>query len=273
MFSEKPKYVFTIKLAGVAIEVHGFYLRTKKFFREYLTDEPGEFSVSLEMGDIREERMLAAQQRKREGHGLSYYLERYFYSDSNYEPIALCRKIMSGLLERNVLLFHGAAVAVEGKAYLFTAKSGVGKTTHCRLWLKNVPGCHILNGDKPLLLFKDNRVYACGSPWMGKEKYGVNEILPLEGVCLLERDRNNHIEPIRLKNSLMTLLQQCHVTEGKGNLAKVTSLIKQLECCRVYRLGCNMRAEAARVAYSGMICNQDKKDKGGNNVGTNDAEG
>ena len=98
------------------------------------------------------------------------------------------------LIDFDVLLFHGSVVAVDGQAFLFTAKSGTGKTTHTRLWLKQIPGCHVLNGDKPLLLFRNDGIYACGTPWQGKENYGTNEILPLKSICLFNRDIKNHKE-------------------------------------------------------------------------------
>ena len=30
-------------------------------------------------------------------------------------------------------------------------KGGVGKTTHTKLWLDNIPGSFVVNGDKPLI--------------------------------------------------------------------------------------------------------------------------
>ena len=34
----------------------------------------------------------------------------------------------------DTILFHGSVIAVDGEGYLFTAKSGTGKSTHARLW-------------------------------------------------------------------------------------------------------------------------------------------
>ena len=46
---------------------------------------------------------------------------------------------------------HGAVIRYKGKAYLFTAPSGTGKTTHIRQWLKKAEGTFVVNGDKPLI--------------------------------------------------------------------------------------------------------------------------
>lgn len=50
---------------------------------------------------------------------------------------------------REGLSIHASAVVSDGKAYLFLGKSGTGKSTHARLWLKNIPGSHLLNDDNP----------------------------------------------------------------------------------------------------------------------------
>jgi len=175
------------------------------------------------------------------------------HADSYLETLALAEVVLKKLISYGVILFHGAVMAVDGKAYLFTAKSGTGKTTHCKLWLENIPNCHILNGDKPLLLFKDGKVYACGSPWMGKEKYGVNEILPLEAICLLYRDKENHTEAIAVKDCFDSLVHQCHIPSGSGVMLTVFNMLKKLPDISFYRLGCNMKAEAAFVSYNAMV--------------------
>ena len=62
-------------------------------------------------------------------------------------------------------LMHAAVVEVDGIAYVFTAPSGTGKSTHVQLWLDHFgPRARVLNGDKPLFRFEGNTLYACGTP-------------------------------------------------------------------------------------------------------------
>ncbi len=245
--ARKPRIGFTVKLADIPIEVHALYRQTKTFCRDYLSGEPPALSVSISRADIRKERELSINQAKKEGRKQTRFSSHYL------ETLALCRKVTAELLAHDVILVHGAVMAVDGRAYLFTAKSGTGKTTHCRLWQKNVPNCHILNGDKPLLLFKNGKIYACGSPWRGKENYGINEMLPLEAVCILERDKTNHIEEIALKDCFETLVNQTHIPDGNGSFAKAVGMVKQFSAVKLYRLGCNMDDEAARAAYHTVV--------------------
>ena len=50
-------------------------------------------------------------------------------------------------------MLHSSAVVADGKAYLFTADSGTGKSTHTQLWPRMFGDrAYILNDDKPALL-------------------------------------------------------------------------------------------------------------------------
>jgi len=242
--------VFCIKLAEIPLEVHAQFDSTRDFCKEYLTEDAPLFSVAPAQADI--------EKMRRSDHetALAEWRTPAEQTDSYLETLALCHAVMEELIRYNVLLFHGSVIAHSGKAYLFTARSGTGKTTHSRLWLRNLPESHILNGDKPLLIFKNGRIYACGSPWRGKEKYGRNEILPLEAACILERDTENHIEKIAIKDSFDVLMKQCHIPEGNDNLSTSVKLIRQFSALRLYRLGCNMEDEAVLVSYGGMVMNE-----------------
>lgn len=69
-----------------------------------------------------------------------------------------------GLLE-----MHASVVMNGGKGYLFLGKSGTGKSTHSKLWLKHIPGTELLNDDNPILrLMSDGSARVYGSPWSGK---------------------------------------------------------------------------------------------------------
>ena len=94
------------------------------------------------------------------------------HSDSYIESLEVYRKISDGMIDFGIILMHGAAVAVDGKAYIFLARSGVGKTTHIQNWMKVIPVTVVVNGDKPLIDAHAKLVY--GTPWCGKESYNTN---------------------------------------------------------------------------------------------------
>lgn len=239
---------FTISLAGYPIRVEALFDSTKRFCFDYLCEDPALVSVCVTQNDIDAEREKSARELQFEGLPSSTFSEAYL------ETLALYRKITAALLDRDVLLFHGSVLAYEGKAYLFTAPSGTGKTTHSRLWLSQIPGCYVLNGDKPLLRMESDRVLACGTPWQGKEKLGCNEILPLSAICVIARDTENQIEPLSFHDALPTLIGQCNRPRQPQALQKTLGLVSRLgTLTKLYRLGCNMEPEAALVSFRAMV--------------------
>ena len=235
---KKDMTFFTVSLAGLNIGVRAIRPAIKTFCREFLTEGEPAFSVAIEEADLDYERSINEGQ----------------WTATCLETLALLRKVSDQLINHDTLLFHGSAVAAGGKAYIFTAPSGTGKTTHTRLWLDTVPGAHVLNGDKPFLRLENGWVLACGSPWRGKENLGINEILPLEAICILERDEVNHIEPIKGEKALGTLVRQTYRPMDPKLMLKALQLIGQAgQCVRLYRLGCNMDPEAAGISSRAMI--------------------
>ena len=110
------------------------------------------------------------------------------------ETLAVYRKIADQMLSYDTLLFHGSVVAVDETGYLFTAKSGTGKSPHARLWREYLGERAVMvNDDKPLLQITKNGVIAYGTPWDGKHHLSSNIAVPLKAICILTRASENHI--------------------------------------------------------------------------------
>lgn len=238
---------FAMKLAEIPFGVRCQFASTKQFCREYLTSDVPRFTVELTSADTDREREIARQQDIRDGIPVQMYTQEYL------ETIALYRKIAEPLLQYHCIIFHGAVVAVDGEGYLFTARSGTGKTTHIKLWTEHIPNSYILNGDKPLLKIENGYIMVCGTPWRGKENYGVNQNLPLKALCILERSKENRISQISPREACPILYQQTHHLEAVGSMEQTIGLLGMLShSVGLYRLGCNMEAEAALVSYHAM---------------------
>lgn len=176
------------------------------------------------------------------------------FSDAYLETLAVYRKIADHLLSCDTLLFHGSVIAVDGEGYLFTAKSGTGKSTHTRLWREYFGERAVMvNDDKPLLHITDTGVTAYGTPWDGKHRLSTNTAAPLKGICILTRDTTNHIESVEPHAVYPLIVQQTNRSLSSDGVKHTLSLIDHmLNVVPVYRLGCNMDIEAAGVAYEGM---------------------
>lgn len=241
-------YEFTMRAADQTVAVSALHPKTQRFCREYLCDGSPDFSVVITPEDIAFERQKSDREALLEGR-----VEPDF-SDAYLELTALQRKITEQLYEADTLLFHGSVVAVDGQAYLFTAKSGTGKSTHTSLW-RQVFGDRavMVNDDKPFLKITGDCVTACGSPWCGKHKLGTNIQVPLKAICYLERGVENTIRRVAPESLLPILLQQSVRPQDPRKMARYMDLLDKLaRKTAFYRLACNMDPQAARIAYEAM---------------------
>ena len=226
------------QIAEKNIEVTSIHRAVHRLCRDYRAEGEPDFRVEIGQADLDEERSRAAIDA----------------SDAYLEALAVYRKIAEKMPEYDTVLMHGSAVALDGEAYLFTAKSGTGKSTHARLW-REVFGerAVMVNDDKPLVKIADSGVTVYGTPWNGKHRLGENIAAPLKAVCLLERDSKNHIERITKAEAYPALLRQIYRPADPVMLAKTLTLIDRLaDKVGLFRLGCNMDREAAEISYNGM---------------------
>ncbi len=91
----------------------------------------------------------------------------------------------------DTVLLHASSVAVGGEAVVFTGPSGIGKSTHSRLWLSHVAGARLLNDDQPALRLIPGGVMVCGTPWSGKTPCYRNEQARLKAVFRMEQAGEN----------------------------------------------------------------------------------
>ena len=174
------------------------------------------------------------------------------------EKLLVHRLLSEALLSFDTLLMHGAVVALNEAAYMFTAKSGTGKSTHVKNWLESIEGAYVVNGDKPFLIVGEDDVQACGSPWAGKEKLHTNTIVPLKSIVLLERAEENRMERISFIQAFPTLLQQVHHPNDEGKMRKTLKLLQQMSSAvSFWHFQCNnFKEDCFDVAYNALVKGQ-----------------
>ena len=87
---------------------------------------------------------------------------------------------------------HASAVAIQDNGCAFVGSSGIGKSTHSRLWLQHIPGARLLNDDQPVLrLHPDGTVMLYGSPWSGKTPCYRNEGVELKALFFMQQALKN----------------------------------------------------------------------------------
>jgi hypothetical protein len=236
------------KIAGRAVKIISLHGDVHDMCADYRCEESPCITAEISQDDIEYERAKSASERIREG------LPPAEFPDSYLETLAVYRKICTEMLDFGIVLFHGSAVAVDGEGYLFTAKSGTGKSTHTWLWRELLgERAVMINDDKPLLEITDGGIVAHGTPWNGKHRIGSNISVPLKAICILERGAENRIERIGRREAYHTLLQQTYRPSDPARLALTLDLLDRLaDGVSLYRLRCNMSIEAAETAYGAM---------------------
>lgn len=237
---------FVIKVAGETVAVHACFESSREYCQDFLCDEKPDFSITVNEGD------LAHERGKNIGSGHDWNMQHV--PDAQLEITAIQRKLAEELFAYGVLLFHGSAVAVDGAAYLFTAKSGTGKSTHTRLWREMLGDRAVMvNDDKPFLRVTDEDITVCGSPWNGKHRLGRNIAVPLKAICILERGAENRIERISAEKALPMLLQQSNRPVNAAMLPKYMEMLDAVASkIDFYRLQCKAEMEAAEVSFRAM---------------------
>ena len=231
------------RLAGLTIEIDSLYPEVHAMCEPYRAEGPVDFSVSTGQEDIGLEAQKADQ-------GIAF-------TDSYLETLAVYRKIAEKLPYYGAFLMHGSCVAADGYGYIFSAKSGTGKSTHAALWRKLLGDRAVMvNDDKPLVRLVDGCVKAYGSPWDGKHHLSCDVSVPLRAVCFLERSQSNRIVRLSRDEALPLMVRHVYRPSDPEALQRTMGILGSLDI-GFYKLFCNMDISAAKLAFSAMGGSED----------------
>lgn len=174
-------------------------------------------------------------------------LETHVYMESGWHFYA-------GILKYGGMMLHASAVALDGKAYLFSGPSGMGKSTHTRLWEDLFPEARVFNDDKPAIRYTDGAWYAYGTPWSGKNGININMKTTLAGICFLRRGEKNTIRRLSGFEAASAVISQ---TMKRFMIAApldaMLELVNRLvEDIPVFELTATKDPEAAILSYNTM---------------------
>ena len=152
------------------------------------------------------------------------------------------------------IMLHASCVVVDGKAYLFSAPCGTGKSTHVQLWLRLFGDkAYILNDDKPALRVLDGKVFVYGTPWSGKNDCSRNAKAELGGIAVIKRAAENSMRVLPAEEAVFALLNQ---TARSIHPELMNCLMDNIEAIvsagKIYELSCNMDISAAKLSYETM---------------------
>lgn len=179
------------------------------------------------------------------------YDDKMLMSIAGLENIFMSDIFNKKILKFNAIFLHSSAILYKGKAYLFSADSGVGKSTHTKLWIKKfgAENVQIINDDKPIIRFIDNDWYVYGSPFDGGSGVNTNTRAKLGGIIFLERAEENSIEVLD-KNSIFSRIYKNTIKfslDDEYADYMLTTADKLIIENYFYLLKCNTDIESAEI--------------------------
>ena len=239
---------FCIEIAGQTAAVCSLFASTRDYCRAYLSTGTPEFTIVPTPEDLVAEQQLLREEALREGFRIRQFPDPFL--ERNY----IQRTFAEHIFDRNILLFHGSAIAVDGQGYLFAAKSGTGKSTHTRHWQTLLGDRAVMiNDDKPFLRFTSTQILVCGSPWSGKHGLDANLTVPLQGICILQRGSENRIRRLTPRQARPLLLPHgCPPQTSQAQPRYEAMLDTLVQAIPLWQMDCTKEPETAVCAWEAM---------------------
>ena len=229
-------------IAGLKVRMNNCGGRSQSQAQAYLAenqDENQKFDIDI---NVDKQRVLDAMAEHPE------------LTQNDWEYMLTGSDFYTQLIQYDGILLHSSCSVVDGVAYAFSADSGTGKSTHTQLWLKRFGDrAYMLNDDKPAIRLIGDTVYACGTPWSGKFDYSTPAVVPLAGICFLERSEDNWIKRAETSKALYNIFSQTIRRLGEENMNKLLDNLTEIfNKVPIYQLGCNISDEAVECRYNAM---------------------
>ena len=137
------------------------------------------------------------------------------------------------------MILHGACIDYNGRAIVFTAPSGTGKSTQAQLWMTH-RNARIINGDRVVLMEKEGQFFAAGLPFAGSSEYCENVTLPLAAVVYLRQAPVTSIRTLRNREAFRNIWEGCSVNAWNRDDTECTLKLteKLLTQVSIYELAC-----------------------------------
>lgn len=229
-----------IRIAELNIDIKNRGKYIEKLSEKYLYDfESADISIEVTDDDITAELNAVDGQ----------------FSKSYCEATAAYRKIGYSLPKFDAFILHGATFRYKDRGISFLAASGTGKSSHMKNWIslfgKEV---EIVNGDKPIIRFKNGKPYAYGTPWCGKEGLSENTSVRLTDICFITRGKENKTRLLSKEDITSRLLNQVVIPRGSKNIIKTLDLIdKMVQSCNVWEIKCTPDVSSAEVSSKAIL--------------------
>lgn len=154
------------------------------------------------------------------------------------------------MIRRNDMILHASSVLDQGKALLFSAPSGKGKSTQAALWQSCRHG-RLANGDRALLHREKDLWLACGWPMAGSSGVSLSYHSPVRALILLDQASQNMARRLPSGEAWKLVGREIVLRPWDGaDLAAAEKLLRGF--CRnipVYAYSCRRDESAVKMLY------------------------
>ena len=155
--------------------------------------------------------------------------------------------------ERGMIAVHSSSIVYRDKAYVFSASSGTGKTTHTNMWIQETDA-KILDGDLCVLTREGNDVYAYGLPWAGSSRRFMNKKVKLGGIIFLVRSRKDVVKKPDILNGILMLTARCFTPTFTPEMVSMNTDVSAAigEVTDMYILECTKKKSAFKAVKAAI---------------------
>lgn len=226
------------RIADLNILIEPLYDSTLERLKPYITDRTDyDFKIKVTQNDLNDFCTHSSSDSSPQSAENPFILTR------------ICERVLKCY---NGFFFHSSSLMLDGEAYVFSAPSGTGKSTHTALWRKRF-GEHVtmINDDKPIIRKKGDKFYIYGTPWMGKANIGSNLCAPVRAVYILQRGTENFARRVEPGKVFKQLLEATVIPAKKETMSTLLGLLDEFfSTTPLFLLTCNTDDEAAETAYN-----------------------
>lgn len=231
--------MFKIKIADIVIEMDNRYSHLSEYCKDFICDDMPDFRARVTQGELEE------------------YINGcgYNVSPEVAERILSCRSVSRNLPAYDAFLLHGGVIEYRGHGIVFSAKRGVGKTTHMNLWQRLFGAdVKIINGDKPVIAHRNGRFEAHGTPWRGKEGFGGCGYTTVEKLCFVTRAEKPFVKKLSPSEGFERLkFQTIYPTDASLCDSMAQNIADFLRSVDIYEIGVNMKEESAEFVKNKIL--------------------
>ena len=143
------------------------------------------------------------------------------------------------LLRHHGLLLHASFIRWNGQGILFSAPSGIGKSTQANLW-ETYENAEILNGDRAGIRFVEEKWYAYGLPYAGSSEIYRNEKAPVKAIVVLKQAPENRVRKLSVSEAFGYLYPEftLHRWDKRFCDIALNYILELLSAVPVYLLEC-----------------------------------